>query len=453
MQVDLYVKNGQVVTETAVFPGGVAIKHGRIAQLIHGDAELDAREVIDVGGNHILPGVVDPHVHLSEPGTDYEGFETGSYAAAAGGITSLIEMPMNAMPPTVDKASLELKQAVVRQKTIMDIGLWGGLVDKNEANLADLAAGGVLALKAFMSDPGPGYDRVDDDVLYAGMQFAAAHGLPVGVHAENEYLTRHLRQTLAAAGRTDLAAWPESRPPFEELEAIQRAIALARATGVQLHIVHVSLGEGVKTAVSAKNSGVNLTVETCPQYLLLDHDDFLRIGPTAKCAPPIRSRAHVEALWECVLAGQVDVIASDHSPCLLTQKATSNVWDVWGGISGLQTMLPGLLTEGVIKRGLPLPALVRMMSANPARIFGLYPRKGAMLPGSDADLVVVDMDRPWTLTADQLFQRNKHSAFVGYGFKTAVVQTIRRGETIYANGQITARPGSGQLLSRRHSPV
>ena len=323
-------------------------------------------------------------------------------------------------------------------------------MENNLADLPDLIEGGVLALKAFMSDSASDFARSDDDIIFAGLQFAAEHGLPVGVHCENEYITRYLKEQLQGNGRKDLAAWPESRPPFQELEAIDRAIHLARASQGNLHIVHISQGEGIQKTLRARQEGVNVSNETCPQYLLLDHEDYLRIGPSAKCAPVIRSRELVEELWASVLAGQVDVIASDHSPCLVSQKAgaADDVWQIWGGISGVQTMLPGIITEGVHKRGLSLSQLVKMMSANPARIFGLYPQKGSLLPGTDADLTIVDLDKEWTLTKEMLCYHSKHSAFLGYSYKSEVTQTLVRGKTVWHNGELQVEGGYGRLLLR-----
>jgi allantoinase len=333
---------------------------------------------------------------------------------------------------------------------VIDYAHWGGLVDNNLAALAGLHEQGVIGYKAFMSNSGVDFERVNDDVLYAGLRQARALGNLVAVHAESEYVTALLGQELHAAGRTDRAAWPESRPPFTELEAVQRAIYWAKVADSNLHIVHVTIADGIRAAAQAKRAGVNVTVETCPHYLFFDQDDFVRIGPAAKCAPPIRPRAEVEALWKCVLAGLVDTIASDHSPCPWADKepGMADIWQAWGGISGVQSMLPAVLTEGVHKRGLPLPAVAKMMAANPARIFGLYPQKGTLLPGADADLVVVDLDKAWTLSVEDLLYKNKHSAYVGCAFKGAVERTIVRGVTVYRDGQITAQPGFGRLLRR-----
>ncbi len=450
MKLDLYLHNGAVVTEGGVFHGGVAVADGRISHVVEGAPPLEATETIDLRGKLLLPGLVDGHVHFNEPGLEeWERYRTGTKAAAAGGVTTILDMPLNSTPPTINLTELNRKRAAVHSEAVVDYGHWGGLVNNNLADLRSLHEAGVIGLKAFMTYV-PDFPRVDDDLIYAGMEQACQLGNLVAIHSENEYLTAFLARRLQAAGRRNLLAWPESRPPFQELEAIQRAMFWADVTGARLHIVHVSIAEGIRAATQAKQEGVKVTVETCPQYLMLDLDDYERIGPRAKCAPPIRSRAHVEALWECVLAGQVDTIGSDHSPCTLQDKdiGYTDIWQAWGGISGVQTMLPGLLTEGVHKRGLPLPLLTRMVSANPARIFGLYPRKGTIQPGSDADLVIVDPDRPWRLAAADLHYLNPHSAFAGFQFQGSVEQTFVRGVCVCKQGTIMVEPGFGQLLKR-----
>lgn len=455
MQADLYLKNSTVVTESGLFHGGVAVTNGVITQLVAGTHPVDAVQTLDLDGKWLMPGVVDPHVHFNEPGReDWERYCTATAAAAAGGVTTILDMPLNSTPPTVNMTELDRKRAAVATQSIVDYAHWGGLVDNNLADLAAMHNAGVIGFKAFMTYVYD-YPRVDDGLIYAGMDAVRDLGNLVAIHSENEYVTAHLAQKLQAAGRLDLAAWPESRPPEQELEAIRRAIYWAKATGAHLYIVHVSIAEGIREAAQAKLDGVNVTVETCPQYLLLDMDDYLRIGPRAKCAPVIRSRAHVEALWDCVLAGMVDTIGSDHSPCTLEQKiiGETDIWQAWGGISGVQTMLPGLITEGAHRRGLPLSLLTRMLSANPARVFGLSPRKGTIQPGADADLVVVDPTRQWTLQDEDLFYRNQHSAFTGYHFTGRVEQTFVRGVSVFEHGKILVDPGFGQLVKRTAPPT
>ena len=444
---DLYIRNGCVVTEEREFLGGVAVTGGRIAQLVEGNPPLGAREEIDAGGLLLLPGLVDAHVHFSEPGRGHwEGFETGSRAAAAGGVTSFVEMPLNAHPPTINAEALRLKQAAAAVSHV-DYALWGGLVEDNLADLADLQAGGVVGFKAFMVTA-TDFPRSDARIMRAGMAQIAGFGSFLAVHAEDEEMTGRLTMALRAAGRTDRAAWGEARPIAAELTAIDEAIGLAEATGARLHIVHVSCAEGIDRISAAKARGVAVTSETCAHYLFFDETDLERLGPVAKCAPPLRAPAEREALWDRVLAGAVDVITSDHSPCLWEEKTAgdADIFEAWGGISGVQSTLPALLTEGVAKRGLSLPDLVRMTAANPARLFGLYPKKGSLSAGADADLVLVDPDRRFTLQAADLEYRNPHSAYVGAQFLGSVQKTISRGLTVFDGGRIIGPAGHGERL-------
>jgi allantoinase len=357
-------------------------------------------------------------------------------------------MPLNASPPTITPAALQAKVEAASQSALVDYALWGGLVDNNLDQLDALHAGGVAGFKAFLCESATDFRRIDDDLLYAGLQKARHLQTVVAVHAENEWLTRYLTQELRAANRRDRHAWGEARPPAAELEAIQRSIYWSSVTGGRLHLVHVSQAEGVHAADSAKQGGVPVTVETCPHYLYWDEDDFVRIGPLAKCAPPLRPRPTVEALWQCVLAGKVDIIASDHSPCTWEEKerGQADIWLAWGGISGLQSTLSVLLTEGVRRRGLSLPALVRMTAANPARLFGLYPQKGSLLPGTDADLVIVDPDQAFTLHAGDLEYKNRHSVYVGQTFQGAVATTLVRGTPVYADHRVVGQAGYGRWL-------
>ncbi|MCJ7701180.1 MAG: allantoinase AllB, partial [Anaerolineales bacterium] len=416
---------------------------------------IPAARVLNVGGKALLPGLVDGHVHFNEPGRGHwEGYRSGTMAAAAGGITTVLEMPLNASPPTIHFSGLEMKRQAVRGEAVVDYGFWGGLVDNNLADLDALNAEGVIGFKGFMSHSGiDEFKRIDDDILYAGLECAKDLGNLIGLHAENEDVTRYLGERLRSTGRTDRASWAEARPPASELEAIQRACTWAAETGGNLHIVHITIPTGIRAVWEARQKGAKVTSETCPHYLFFDQQDFERIGPAAKCAPPIRTRQTVNELWECVLLGLVDVIGSDHSPCTWAEKepGLEDIWKAWGGISGIQTMLPVILTAGVHQRGLALPDLVRMMAANPARIFGLYPTKGALKPGSDADFTVVDLEREWVLSAQDLFYKNKHSAYVETTFKGRVEQTYVRGKLVYQDGKILAEPGYGKAL-RRQTP-
>ena len=454
MKADLYLKNAKIFTEDGNFTGGIAIKDGKIERLVSGDESVDAETVRDLEGKVVLPGLVDGHVHFNEPGrSDWEGYYTGSSAAAAGGITTVCDMPLNSTPPTINKEQLIKKRAVASKQSVVDFANWGGLENNNLDKLPELHEEGVNGFKAFLSDSGVDFERIDDDLLFAGLTMSKELGFFIGVHAENQYVTTYLKDLMQRNGRFDRAAWYESRPPETELEAINRACYWAEKTGGNLHIVHITIPDGIERVAESKKRGGHVTSETCPHYLYFNQEDFEAIGPSAKCAPPIRSKETVEDLWRQVFDKKVDVIQSDHSPCPWQMKAKGmdNIWDAWGGVQGIQTMLSVILTEGFHKRGLSLSDIVRMMCSNPARLHGFYPRKGSLAPGSDADLVVLDIDREWTLDADQLFSKNKHSAFLGKTFKGKAIATYVRGQLVYEEGKILAEPGFGQLVRRDYA--
>jgi allantoinase len=451
MRYDLCIANALIADETGVFRGAIGIRDGRIAALFADRPDAPADEQIDASGLLVLPGLVDAHVHFNDPGrADWEGFDCGSMGAAAGGVTTVVDMPLNNFPAAVDGATLAAKRAALDGRSVVDYLLWGGLVTDNVATLVEQDAAGAAAYKGFMSHSGiADFPAVTDGVLFEGLCHAAHVDKFVGLHAESEALTTHFTSQLRASGRTDRRAWLESRPPFTELEAINRALLLARIARARLHIVHVSLAEGIDLIDTARRGDQIVTCETCPHYLVLDEDDFIAIGPTAKCAPPLRSRATVAALWQRIMAGQVDVIASDHSPCPTAdkQRGEQDIWAAWGGITGVQTMLPLLLHEGVYRRGMSVPLLSRLTAANPARLFGLYPRKGTLRLGADADVVIVDPDEEWTIQAGELFARHKHTPYDGRRTRGRVRTTIVRGQVVYRNGEIVARLGHGRLLA------
>jgi allantoinase len=446
---DLLIKNARVATDYTTFEGGVLVQDGKITQVFEGPASSAAQETLDLGGKLLMPGVVDSHQHLNEPGrADWEGYAPGSRASAAGGITTVLEMPFNAYPPTRNVDLLEKKRQAVRDQSVIDYGHWALLENSNLGDLEGLHRAGAVAFKGFMCDPGE-FEMVGNFELLEAMEIVAKLGGVIGLHAEDEALAQGFTRRMKAAGRADPRAWAEGRPPVVELEALQRAVALAVETGCRVHMVHTTIPEGFDAIQRARLAGAKVTGEACPHYLALDEDDLARLGPTAKCGPPLRQRKIVDKLWDYVLNGQVDVIGSDHSPCPveLKQAGEDDIWKAWGGMNSSQMMLPVLLTEGVHKRGLPLEALVRLVCLNPARLFGLYPAKGHLWPGADADLTVVDLDAEWTLSTDMLFSRHKISPYAGRTFKGKVLRTILRGQTIFQDGEVTAQPGYGELVT------
>jgi allantoinase len=446
----LLVSGGLLVEETSIRQADLFVEDGRVQAILEpGHAQM-ADAVLEASGLHVLPGVVDAHVHFNEPGrTDWEGFLTGTTAAAAGGVTTVCDMPLNCRPPTLDVRALTIKRSTVADSALVDYALWGGLVPESLAadHLADLQRNGVVGVKAFLCDSGLAeYPYLDEFALLEAMQRCADLGLLLALHAEDPTETHRLADQARAAHKGGPLDWARSRPPETEVQAVRTALASAQETGARLHFVHISTGGAARLIQQARQSGQDVSCETCPHYLALDESDLERLGPFAKCAPPLRSRQEVEGLWQALLDGALDFIASDHSPCPPEMKQTPDIWSAWGGIGGVQTLLPALLSDGVHARQMPLPRLVELVATNPARRMGLYPRKGALRPGSDADLVLVDTNAEWTLEVADLRTRWPLNPFVGRTFHGQVKTTLVRGTVVWQHGAAQTRPGSGQLV-------
>ncbi|MGA7730313.1 MAG: allantoinase [Chloroflexia bacterium] len=442
---DLIIRNGTLVTPHGIDMVDVAVEGGRIVEL-GSQVESGAREEIDAAGLHVFPGVIDAHLHFNEPGrADWEGFQTGSRAAAAGGTTTYFDMPLNSHPPTTTAEGFDLKLAAAQASSLVDFGLWGGIVPGNLAHLEELAALGVVGYKAFMSNSGiEDFPAVDDLTLYEGVREAARLGLIVALHAENNTITGYLAQRYISQKLTSVRNYLRSRPVVAELEAINRAIFFAQETGCKIHIVHVSSGRGVTLVAEARARGVDVSCETCPHYLAFTEEDVERLGAVAKCAPPIRSAAEREALWAHLLAGTLPMVASDHSPAPASMKTGDDFFKIWGGISGCQSLLAVLLTDGHFARKLPLDAVAQVTSAYVARRFDIA-GKGRIEPGADADLTIVDLRERWTLQPGALLYRHRHSPYVGKSMQGRVIRTIVRGTTVYKEGKIVSGPLGRQV--------
>ncbi len=450
MAYDLVVANGLLVTSQGTFPGSLGVNDGRIALIAR--TPLEGREVVDARGLVVLPGAVDLHVHFNEPGrTDWEGWRPGSRAAAVGGVTTVVEMPLNCLPPVTTTAALEAKTAAASGQSMVDYALWAGLITDNLRELPDLARAGVVGFKAFMSHSSTTeFTHVEDGVLFEGLGRIRDLGHFLAVHAESNAITQHRTTCLQAQGRRDRRAWAEARPPVAELEAIHRVLFLAREARCRLHIVHMSLPEGAELIAAARAAGQAVTVETCGHYLALTDDDLDRLGPVAKCAPPLRDHARQDGLWKAVLGGQIDCITSDHSPCPTDDKVRGidDIWAAWGGITGIQTLVPLVLTEGVHRRGMSMERFTALMATNPAKIAGLWPRKGSIQVGADADLVLADLQRPWRVEAEWLCSRHRHSPFIGRSMVGWIHRVILRGQTIAFDGQVMGEPRGSWLRAR-----
>jgi len=446
---DVLIRGGAVVTASGIIESDIAISDEVVA-VLEPDIKGLARTEIDASHLHIFPGLVDAHVHLCEPGrTHWEGFASGSRAFAAGGVTTIFDMPLNAYPPTNDKASFDLKLAAAKESSSIDFALWGGLVPGNVDRLEELAECGVVGFKAFMASSIEDFQDVDDLTLYEGMTEAARLGLPVAVHAESNPIVGRLTQRALARVRVSARDYSDFRPVIAELEAISRALLFAEETGCTLHIVHVSTGRGVELVAAARARGVDASCETCAHYLALTEEDLVMLGPIAKCAPPLRTQEEQDALWDHILEGRLPMVTSDHSPCPPDMKAGDDYFRAWGGISGGQSTMQVLLTAGT-ERGVSLPSVASLTSQAAAWCFGLS-RKGRIEVGSDADLMLVDITQSEVLEAEDLFYRHKHSPYVGKELKGCVVHTLLRGTPVFSEGKIVSGP-RGQLIKPNKPP-
>jgi allantoinase len=421
---DLFIRGAHPLPE-------IGIADGRIVAFSGGSA----REEIDATGWLVLPGVVDAHVHFNDPGrADWEGWATGSHAALAGGVTTVCDMPLNSTPPVVTVAAFDAKRAAAEARSACDFALWGGLVPGHLDDLEPLAARGVIAFKAFMSHSGiDDFPKADLATLRSGMLRAAALNLPVAVHAEFD-------RALPLGTGTSVRAYLDSRPIESECEAIGAALDLAGETGCALHVVHVSSGRGVALIAAARARGLDVTCETCPHYLVMTGEDMERLGATAKCAPPMRDAENRESLWTALRAGEIQTIGSDHSPAPWSMKTDPDFFQVWGGISGVQHLLPLLLDAG-----LEPELCAALIAHNPARRFRLR-GKGDLAIGADADLALVDFGQPRAITAAELLYRHAHSPYVGRKMRARVRRTILRGKIASADGKV-AGTVRGQLLT------
>ena len=450
---DLVIRGGEAILPTGRAAADIAVTGGVVSAI--GTHVGDGRETIDARSLVIFPGLVDAHVHFNEPGrADWEGWDAGTRGAAAGGVTTVLEMPLNAHPPTTTAAAFDEKLAIASTKAFVDFGLWGGLVPDNLDTLQILHERGVVGFKAFMSESGvDDFRRVPDGILAAGLKAAARLGVVVGVHAESHEMVERLGSEMREKRETGRLSWCRARPPAAELEAIRRLVSCVRGAGAgaRAHVVHVSTAEGLAEVQAAREAGLSVTAETCPHYLDFDEQDFERLGPALKCAPPIRDAASRERLWTALLAGEVDLVASDHSPCPAAdkKKGEHDVWQAWGGVTGIQATLAVLLTSGAHARGLSLERVADLTATAPARLFGLFPRKGSIAIGADADFALVDPHRTWTFGAEHLQTRSGISPYLGRKFKGAAVRTIVRGRTVFADGEVVGTPGWGTIIRPR----
>ena len=403
---------------------------------------------VDFGSNALLPGLVDSHVHINEPGrTEWEGFSTATRAAAAGGYTTLVDMPLNCLPATTAVAALEAKREAAAGQCLVDWAAWGGAVADNQAHLLPLARAGVAGFKCFLIYPGcDGFTMIGREQLQRALPAIAESGLPLLVHAELAGPIDAATATLRDADWRKHATYLASRPDEAELEAIRMMIALCRQFRFRLHIVHLSTALALPELQAARAQGLPITVETCPHYLHFAAEEIADGATLLKCAPPIRGRENREALWQGLREGVIDLVATDHSPCPPAMKRMEEGrFDLaWGGIAGLSVALPAVWTEAV-QRGFALDDIARWMSAAPAALAGLDAQAGALEAGREANFAVFDPEAEFAVTSDKLHFRHRISPYVGEVMRGVVQATYLRGEPVFRAGDFVSRARGREL--------
>ncbi len=431
---DLVVRSQRVVLPDGERAAAVLVDGGKITAVLAYDAAVTAGADVDLAGTALLPGLVDTHVHVNEPcRTEWEGFATATRAAAAGGVTTIIDMPLNSLPPTVDTEALTIKRAAAAGQCHVDVGFWGGAIPGNAGDLPGLHDAGVFGFKAFLADSGvPEFPPVDAGQLTEAM--TAVDALFV-VHAEDP---GHLRDAVGSAAYADFLA---SRPQEAEHAAVATAIGVARATGRRVHILHLSAASALPLIAQARAGGVRVTAETCPHYLTLDADGIPDGATEFKCCPPIRDTANADRLWEALADGLITCVVSDHSPCTpdLKRQDTGDFAAAWGGIASVQLGLPVIWTAAR-ERGHTLADVVKWMARRPAELVGLR-AKGRIEVGADADLVAFEPDEEFVVDAHALHHRNPVTPYAGRKLRGVVRTTWLRG------GTVTGGDAGGMFLS------
>jgi allantoinase len=432
-------------------PATLVVDEGRFAEIRNGGGGFEGTEVHDFGDAVLLPGLVDSHVHINEPGrTEWEGFWTATRAAAAGGVTTLVDMPLNCVPETTNVEALEAKRAAAQGKTWVDWAAWGGVVRGNAGALKPLIKAGVRGFKCFLIHSGiDGFAWVDEGELRAALEHLHGTGLPLLAHAEVSGPVNDATERLNAT-KVDwrkYANYLASRPDEAEIEAIALLIRLAEEFGTPVHIVHLSGARALPLLADARERGVPITVETCTQYLHFAAEEIPDGGTEFKCAPPIRGRDNREALWRALAEGAIDFVATDHSPCPPAMKRREEGrWDVaWGGIASLGLALSVLWT-GMKDRGIGLERVGEWMAAGPARLARFNGKKGALTAGADADFVVFDPEVAWKVMPEHLHFRHKISPYRGAELRGRVRETWLGGEPVFRNGEFVGEPRGRELV-------
>jgi dihydroorotase len=436
VQADLVIRGGKVVTPDAILDASVAIAGGTIYSVGAASAMPRARETLDARGLHVLPGAIDVHVHFRDPGYPHkEDFASGTAAAAFGGVTTVFDMP-NTIPPTGTPEVLAAKHRMAAEKAHVDFGLYGLLGEDTIAYVPELAKS-VIGFKLYMGNTFGKIPTPSTGAMLEAFEVVAATGKRVSLHAETNSIMERRETRMRDAGRIDPLAHLASRPAVVAVEAVSRAAILAEWTGARIHILHISSAEELRPLREAKARGVDITGETCPQYLFLSSDDYGRFAGVIRVNPPVREKRNQEPLFAALADGTVDVIATDHAPHSIEEKTRNDIWTVDCGFPGVETQMPMLLTEAAAGR-FSICDYVRWSAANPARIWGLHPSKGAIQAGADADIAIVDLAREWTIDDAKLQSLSRITPFHGRRVKGLPLHTLVRGRFVMRDRELIA---------------
>ena len=449
MRLQAFVSH-RVVTPQGIRPAAILVDGEQIQAVVPPSQIRSGTDIHDFGDAAILPGLVDSHVHINDPGrTEWEGFRSATRAGAAGGYTLLVDMPLNCLPATTAVAALEAKRTAAQDNCWVDWAAWGGVVQGNHADIEELASAGVLGFKCFLIHPGiDDFTMVGEDDLRAALPHLARTGLPLLVHAELAAPIDAATARLADVDWRCYATYLQSRPDAAELSAIRMMLSLCRQYDFRLHVVHLSSGLALPGLRAARSEGLAVSVETCPHYLHFAAEDISDAATLCKCAPPIRSRENREALWQGLREGVIDLVATDHSPCPPAMKGLEegNFRTAWGGISSLSVALSVMWTEAS-RRGFTLADTARWMAEGPARLAGCQGRKGSIAVGYDADLVVFDPEASFQVTSQRLHYRYPLSPYLGETLRGVVKATYLRGQKVFAENDFPGKP-SGREWQR-----
>jgi allantoinase len=449
---DLIVRGNRVLAGDSAEPSAAAIhiQHGVITTVTPYDQTSNAPSIYEAGDDLVMPGIVDTHVHINEPGrADWEGFTSATHAAAAGGITTLIEMPLNSIPSTTTATAFREKLAATAGKLWVDTGFWGGVVPGNLQELGSLWREGVFGFKCFLVPSGvEEFQQVSEDDLLAAMPVLAGLGAPLLAHSEDPAIIESASKAAAKLPANKYFSWLASRPAEAECKAIELLARLAATTKVRIHIVHVSSAAALEVIRKAKAAGILITAETCPHYLTFAAQEISDGATGFKCAPPIREPENRDHLWRALGDGTLDFIASDHSPCPpeMKRKDSGDFFAAWGGIASLELALPAVWTSAR-SHGYPVGRLAEWLCRGPARLAGVAKRKGTIAEGRDADLVIWDPEAAFRVEPARLHQRHKLTPYAGRDLQGVVTATFLRGRKIYERGEFPAGP-IGMILKR-----